>query len=223
MTWFEFITAWGVFFLTHSVPIRPPLRPHLEKLLGPRVFLVAYSVLSLGTLSWLIAAAGRAPFVALWHWAPWQNFVPLAAMLVVCIIVSLAIGRPNPFSFGGTRNESFDAEYAGIVRFSRHPLLTALAVWAAAHIVPNGDLAHVLLFGVFAVFATWGGRLIDRRKRLEMGADWEKLEDAVAARFSNAQPISWRKAALRVGFGVAVYLGLLGLHPWLFGVSPLGG
>ena len=36
-------------------------------------------------------------------------------------------------------------------------------------LVPNGDLAHVILFGTFAGFALLGQRLIDRRKRREMG------------------------------------------------------
>jgi uncharacterized membrane protein len=144
MGWNEFAFAFAAFFLTHSIPIRPPLRPWAVARLGHAGFGIAYSALSLAVLAWLIAAAGRAPYVPLWDWAPWQNHVVLAVMLPVCVILSLAIARPNPFSFGGAQNDRFDPASPGIVRLTRHPLLLALGIWSAAHILPNGDLAHVI-------------------------------------------------------------------------------
>jgi len=71
--------------------------------------------------------------------------------------------RRDPFSFGGAHNDRLDPQQAGIVRWSRHPLLLALALWTPAHLVPNGDLAHVILFGTCAAIALPGGRLIDAR------------------------------------------------------------
>jgi uncharacterized membrane protein len=220
MGWIEFASAYAVFFLSHSVPVRPPIRPWLQGLLGKSGFTLAYSALSLGVLAWLIGAAGRAPHVPLWGWAPWQVFVPLAVMLPVFLILALSIARPNPFSFGGARNDRFDPSRPGIVRWSRHPLLLGLALWAAAHVVPNGDLAHVILFGTFAAFAILGRRLIDRRKSREMGAEWQRLRAAVA----RAPLVSGRVsggALLRLSAGFALYALLIWLHPVLFGVSPL--
>jgi uncharacterized membrane protein len=167
MGWGEYVAAFAAFFLTHAIPIRPPVRPWLQARLGRAGFGLAYSALSLGVLAWLIGAAGRAPYVPVWHWAPWQNHVPLAVMLPVFLILALAVARPNPFSFGGARNDRFDPDRPGIVALTRHPLLLALVLWAAVHVVPNGDLAHVILFGTFAAFALLGGRLVDRRKRRE--------------------------------------------------------
>lgn len=222
MGWLEFALAWGAFFATHSLPLRPPIRPWLQARLGPRDFTLAYSALSLAALVWLIGAADRAPFVPMWNWASWQVHVPLAIMLPVCLILALAVGRPNPFSFGGARNERFDPKRSGIIRVIRHPLLVALALWAAAHVVPNGDLAHVLLFGVFATFAALGGRLVDQRRKREMGPEWQRLHDEVTASSGNAIPASWTAASARLAAGVALYGGLIWAHPWLFGVSPLG-
>lgn len=220
MGWLEFVAACAMFFLSHSVPVRPPLRPWLQARLGPSGFTLAYSALSLAVLAWLIGAAGRAPHVALWDRAPWQVHVPLTVMVPVCLILALSVGRPNPFSFGGARNDQFDPARPGIVRWSRHPLLMALALWAAAHVVPNGDLAHVILFGTFATFAPLGGRLIDRRKRREMGAEWQRLRMAVAA-----APLLPRRASgatlARAMAALALYAGLLWVHPVLFGVSPM--
>ena len=220
MGWFEFALANVAFFLSHSLPVRPPLRPSLQARLGSVGFTLAYSALSLAVLAWLISAAGRAPHVVLWDWAPWQVHVPLTVMGPVCLILALSIGRPNPFSFGGARNDEFDPAQPGIVRLSRHPLLLALALWAAAHVVPNGDLAHVILFGTFAAFALLGGRLIDLRKRREMGPEWQRMHDRVAdAPLLSASPSGG--ALLRLVAGTALYGALLWAHPLLFGVSPL--
>jgi len=220
MGWVEFAAAYTVFFLSHSVPVRPPVQPWLQARLGRAGFTAAYSALSICVLAWLIGAAGRAPYLPLWGWAPWQNHVVLAVMLPVCLILGLSIARPNPFSFGGARNARFDPARPGPVRWTRHPLLLALALWAGAHVVPNGDLAHVVLFGTFAAFAGLGGRLIDRRKRREMGGDWDRLRAAVAAtpmRIAAPHPA----AALRLSAGILLYAALIWLHPLLFGVSPL--
>jgi len=141
-------------------------------------------------------------------------------MGVVCMLLALSIGRPNPFSFGSAGNEAFDAARPGVVRISRHPLLLALGLWAFAHMVPNGDLAHVLLFGVFALFAGFGGRLVDRRKRREMGEAWPQLRDAVAeVPCQLGQPFT--DTALRLGAGLVLYAALIWLHPYISGVSPL--
>ncbi|MBS0126471.1 NnrU family protein [Thetidibacter halocola] len=220
MGWLEFVAAYAVFFASHSLPVRPSVRPWLEARLGSSGFTLAYSALSLVVLAWLIGAAGRAPHLAVWDWAPWQVHVPLTVMGPVCLILALSIGRPNPFSFGGARNDQFDPALPGIIRLSRHPLLLALALWAAAHVVPNGDLAHVILFGTFAAFALLGGRLIDRRKRREMGPEWQRRRDRVA----DAPLLSASQSGgtlLRVAAGIALYGALLWAHPFLFGVSPL--
>src|SRR3546814_17497399 len=74
--------------LSHSFPTR-----RSSDLLGQRGFTLGYSLLSLAVLAWLIAAAGRAPFVMLWAWKPWHNHLVLAVMAVVCLILALAIGR----------------------------------------------------------------------------------------------------------------------------------
>lgn len=221
MGWTEYTLAFAAFFLTHSVPIRSPLRPWLVARLGRRGFGVAYSALSLAALAWLIGATGRAPFVPLWPWAPWQLHLTLVAMLPVCLLIALALGRPNPFSFGGARNQDFDPARPGVVRLTRHPLLVALAVWAFAHIVPNGDLAHVILFATFGVFALFGRRLVDIRKRREMGENWARLDAARKAAALLPPPRSWRGLWLRLALGTGLYLTLIALHPWLFGVSPL--
>lgn len=222
MEWSGLALAFVVFFLSHSLPIRPPLRPILVRALGATGFGLSYSALSIAVLAWLIVAAGRAPYLPVWNWAPWQNNLALGLMLPVCLIVTLSIGRPNPFSFGGARNGAFDPKRPGIVRLVRHPLLAALALWSFAHLVANGDLAHVLLFGTFFAFALFGSRLVDRRKQRALGRDWDILREQVLT-----QPIGLAlfqpsyETVLRLMLGVALYVGLIMLHPSVIGVDPI--
>ena len=223
--WTDFALAFLAFFLAHALPVRPPVKARLVAALGRHGFTLAYSLLSLALLAWLIAAAASAPYLPLWSWAPWQAYVPLAAMAAVCLLLALSLGRPNPFSFGGWDNDRFDPARPGLLRWTRHPLLAALALWAAAHIPPNGDLAHLLVFGSFAAFALLGMRLIDHRKRRQMGDRWDALvgrmreapkQAGTDETTDLAADLPWRLSAAAL-----LYALLLLLHPLLFGVSPL--
>ncbi|MCI2398510.1 NnrU family protein [Aliiroseovarius subalbicans] len=216
MGWIELIAAFAAFFLSHSVPVRPAVKRRLVAQIGARGFTLAYSALSLAVLSWLIVAASRAPFVALWDWAPWHNHVLLGAMALAVWIAAMAVGRPNSLSFGGAQNARFDPLQPGIIGWMRHPLLAALFLWAAAHMLPNGNLAHVILFGTFAGFSLLGMRIIDRRQRRVLGAErWQQLS-ATHRSFSITQG-----GMIRSLVAVTLYLLLLWLHGPVIGVSPL--
>jgi uncharacterized membrane protein len=223
--WAEFAGAYAAFLLAHAVPARPPVRRRLVGALGERGYVAAYVIASLGLLAWLIVAAGRAPHLPLWDPAPWQRWVPNLLVPVAILLAALAVGVPNPFSFGGTRNERFDPERPGIVALSRQPILLALALWAAAHVVPNGNLAHVLLFGGLAATALLGMATLERRRRRSLSpAVWHGL-----ARRTALWPTARGLAAAgampgfvpRVIVGVAAYGAILLLHAPVLGVSPL--
>ena len=157
MGWTGFAAGFAAFFLTHSIPVRPAVKSRLVATIGTRGFGLAYSALSVGMLALLIWSTGEAPFVQLWPQMEWHRHVAHLGMLAVCLMLALSIGRPNPFSFGGSRNDRFDASRPGIVRWTRHPVLLALAIWAGVHMLPNGDLAHVILFGFWAALPLLAG------------------------------------------------------------------
>jgi uncharacterized membrane protein len=219
VTWVGFAGVFAAFFATHSVPLRPAIRGRLVGAMGRPAFGLAYSALSLGMLALLIHAAGRAPYVMLWPTLPWHFHAVQTGMLLVCLILALSVGRPNPFSFGGARNDRFDPARPGIVRHLRHPVLAVLALWAGLHLLPNGDLAHLLLFGTLGAFAVAGRALIDRRKRREMGAEawealWRETRDAPLVQ----APRAGAGLAVRLLVAVAAYGALVALHPVVIGV-----
>lgn len=229
MVWAEFTIALLLFFASHALPTRPMMRAALTRAVGELGFLIVYSLLSLVMLSWLIMAADRAPYVALWRFENWQPWVPNIVMPACCALLGLGIGATNPLSFGGARVERFDAERPGIAGIARHPILWASTLWALSHLAPNGDLAHVILFGLFAAFSAFGMVAIDDRRRQQFGEkQWLRL-----ARRTSAWPFQaiiqgrWRGEGLahrllpRFLASLLLYATLLFLHPYLIGAAAL--
>lgn len=218
MGWVEFIAIFAGFYVLHSVPVRPPVRPWLVARLGHAGFGIAYSLLSLAMLAAVFVAADRAPHVPLWAEPPGAHWLVLAAMTAAGLILAFGLFRPNPLSFGGTRNATFDPRDPGLLRWVRHPVLAAFFLWSGVHLLVNGDVAHAVMFGGFAAFALLGMRIVDRRHRREMG--YEAWQRTVAQ--MRAAPVSLPPAArLRVAAALAGVTALIMLHPWFAGVGVL--
>jgi uncharacterized membrane protein len=226
-SWGEFAAAFAAFVASHLLPARPRIRGALCKLLGERAYVAVYSAVSLVFLGWLIVAAGRAPYVELWGFAPWQMWVPNIAMPAACLLLAFGVGASNPFSFGGRNESAFDPERPGIAGVTRHPILLAIVLWAASHAVPNGNLAHALLFGAFALAGILGMLAIDRRTRARTGAaEWQRLAARTSLLPGSALVTgSWRPSLrevswLRLMIAVVLYAALALLHAPVLGVSP---
>lgn len=89
---------------------------------------------------------------------------------------------------------------------TKHPMLLATKLWATAHLLVNGNLNDVLLFGGFLVWAVADRISLKRRPvRAIPGAPARPANDLIA-----------------IVAGLALYAAfVLKLHLWLFGVNPL--
>lgn len=223
--WGELATAMTVFLLTHAIPARPALRGRLVALLGRRVYLIAYSAVSILVLVWVISAAANAPYLELWPRADWQSSVPAVGMLLASVLAVFALTMPNPLSLGPKRD--FDPDHPGVAGFVRHPLLWAMLIWSISHMFPNGDLSHVLMFGLFALLSAGGMLMFDRRYRRTLGdAAWRQL----SRKTSNIPLASFAKGwrprlsptdGLRFGTGLVLYGTLVISHGLITGVPLL--
>lgn len=231
MSWLEFISAGLVFLITHRVPTIPSVRAKIVSAIGERGFLITYSALSIMVLTWLVIAAGRTPYIEVWAAAPWQYWAPNIAMPIVCILIGFSVAAPNPLSFGGSKPEAFDPDHPGFAGITRHGLLWALALWSGSHIFPNGDLAHLILFGSFCAFSFLGMRIIDRRRQRQMGMGaWQAMAHATSSwplqslftgRWKPSFSGALRGTIIRLLVSLALYIGLLMAHADVIGVSPL--
>ena len=94
-----------------------------------------------------------------------------------------------------------------IQRAAKHPMLLAVKFWATAHLLANGTLVDVLLFGGFLAWAVLDRIAVKRR--------------AVPSAVPGAPPSSANDVIAVVG-GLAIYgVFLVWVHAWLIGVAPL--
>lgn len=222
----EFLLALTLFVAAHVLPARLGLRPRAVAAIGERSYLILYSAVSLALLAWLVAAATGAPIVPLWPTSLFFYHVALALMLPASMLLVGGMIAPNPLSisFGAG---GYDPERPGLAGVTRHPLLWGFALWAVTHILANGELVPLIMFGFFALMAFGGMAILDRRKRRQLGARWTELAASTsvlpfAAWTRNRRARRWRAAELAVTLfgGVAFYLLLLWLHPHLIGPDP---
>ncbi|MCB1438743.1 MAG: NnrU family protein [Nitratireductor sp.] len=87
----------------------------------------------------------------------------------------------------------------------KHPMLLSVKIWALAHLLANGDLASIILFGSFLAWAVWD-RIAAKRRG-----------DPLPVAGSSLIP-----DVLSVVIGLALYVVfVLWAHQWLFGVAPV--
>lgn len=90
----------------------------------------------------------------------------------------------------------------------KHPMLLAIKLWSVGHLMANGDLASVILFGSFLIWAIVDRVSVSRRE--------------AAGLMEPIGPASVRNDILAIVIGVVVYiLFVWKLHEWLFGVPPV--
>ena len=177
-----------LFFATHSIAIvAPGGRDRAVARLGLQAWRGLYSILSLGSLVLLVVGYGQVRNAGpMLYVAPaWMHHVTMTLMLPVFPLL-LATYLPGR-----------------IRTAAKHPTLVSVKLWAFAHLLSNGSLADVLLFGGFLVWAV---------------ADRISLKRRHPSLQITAAPGPWNDV-LAVVAGLALYAAVLvWLHRWLIGI-----
>ena len=207
------LIAMGVFVLSHVVIARTRLKPALIERLGERAYLFTYSALSLVLLGWVIWALVTAERILLWPTPLWSYAFAAITSLVGFVLIGVGALSPNPFSVA-FRKSGFDPQRPGAIGWMRHPMVWGLALWGLAHVPANGDWPSLVLFAGSFVFGVTGVSVINRRlQRRYPPDDWQRM--------TAGRGHVDRNALLGVATGLALWAGLLALHPHLFGANPL--
>jgi uncharacterized membrane protein len=149
-----------------------------------------YSVVSIAAFVLLVWGYGQArQQVPLWFPPPFTRHVT-ALLMVPVFVLFLAAYVPHN----------------GIKARLHHPQLLSVKLWALAHLVANGNLADVLLFGGLLVWAILAYRAARQR-------------DAASGKVY--PPGKASMTVVTVVAGLVLYgVFVMGLHVWLFGVRP---
>ena len=189
----ELIAGLVIFFAVHSVSIfNESWRDRMVAQLGERTWQGLYSLLAIAGFVLMVRGYGIARLDPLVLYSPplWLRHV---AMLVLVPVFPLLLATYLP---------------GRIQTATRHPMLIATKLWAFAHLLANGMLADVLLFGGFLAWAVADRISMKRRiQRPVPGVPPAKLNDIVA-----------------VLLGLVLYVVFVfWLHGWLIGVSLTAG
>jgi uncharacterized membrane protein len=164
-----------LFLGTHLGISSTGLRGRLVGMLGERGYLAAYSIVAGLTLAWLIWVYVELPrYEYLWLPTPAAYLVPKLVMPVAMILLLGGFLVRNPTTVGMEgllRDGNADGLTRGVTRITRHPFQWAVALWAASHLLANGDRVSVLFFSTFLILGLAGSVLIDRKKAASLGAN----------------------------------------------------
>lgn len=185
-----------VFFGIHAVPMQPALRDGLLERFGPGAYKAAFSVISAVGLVLIVLGYGKLQVLVgknpqIWQPPTWTTHFALLLMVFSMVLLVAAYVPSN------------------IKRIVGHPMLAAIKVWAFAHLLANGDLASMVLFGSFLAYA-----VIDRISVKRRGS-------AVGAKTAGGGLVG--DLIVVVG-GLALYAAIaFFLHEPLIGVAPVPG
>jgi uncharacterized membrane protein len=191
------IVGLTIFLGIHLLPTVPDVRDGLRERLGEGTYKAAFTFISLLGFAVIILGYHKAQLhlgsknPILWDPPVWTRHIALLLMLPAMILI-VAANVPSRIR-------------TAVI----HPMLLAIKLWALAHLLANGDLASLLLFGSFLAYAIYDRISVKQRGALgPLGAK---------------QPSSPFNDVIVVGVGLALYaVMIMGLHQWLMGVSPLG-
>ena len=180
----------ALFLAIHLVPQNVPLKEGFVSRIGVTGYRMMHGVVALVAIALIYVGyfASKGTLI-LWYPPIWTRH--LAATLMLFAVVFL-----------------FAAMFKGKIKQKlTSPLSIAIKTWAFAHLLANGELSDVILFGFFLLYAV--SYRISLKRRIRAGLvtvpEGSMMGDLYA-----------------VGLGLAFYCAMIfGVHQWAFGVSPL--
>lgn len=178
-----------LFFGAHFLSLTPARAP-LHARFGEKAYKGVYSLLSLaglGLMIWGFTLARSGPDAARIVYDPLMGSSHGTMLLVLLAMILLA-----------------SAHMKGYIRkIVKQPMSAGVALWAAGHLLVNGNLSEVLLFGGFLVLSVLDIIVSTARGKVPTHIPQVKYD------------------IMAVVGGVVVYGVFLMAHQWLFGVSPV--
>ena len=142
-----------LFLGAHTFTTQREMRARLVASMGEGGYKIAYSLVSLSGLAlivWGFAHYRATGWIDIWYPPTFLKHIAIALMLPAVILVVAAYIRGRIYA---TLN---------------HPMLAGIKLWATAHLLANGDLGSIILFGSFLAWAIFDR--ISLKSRTDKGA-----------------------------------------------------
>ncbi len=187
------ILGLAVFIGGHLFTTRRAARADLIAKIGENAYKGVYSLvafLGLALIVYGFAQYRATGWIEVWSPPSWTRHLAslLVLLAIICLVAAYSPGH--------------------IKRVLKHPMLVGVKLWALAHLITNGDLGSIILFG-----SLLGWAVIDRislKRRTDPGAPLIPVG-------------GWPRDAIAIVGGLVLYL-VLGLwfHPYVIGVPAFG-
>ena len=142
------ILGLALFFGVHGVTTQRDLRARLIAVRGEAAYKIGYSLISalgLVLIVWGFGHYRATGWIDVWYPPKAMKHIALTLMLfaVILVVASYIRGR--------------------IYATLKHPMLAGIKLWALAHLLANGDLGSIILFGSFLAWAVFDRITLKRR------------------------------------------------------------
>ena len=188
------ILGLAVFLATHVFVSFREARTSVIERVGMPVYRGLFAIVSLAGLAliiWGYAQYRAHDLVQLWTPPAFMRHVTIGLVLFATIFVVAAFFPSH------------------IKTRLKHPMLAGVKTWALAHLLSNGDLGSVLLFGTFLAWGVYAR--VAAKRRGDIGAA------------AKPAPDGWTNDIIVVVLGAAVFLALgFWFHPYVIGVPVFG-
>jgi uncharacterized membrane protein len=189
----QLLIGLALFLGIHSLQsLAPEARQNSIARWGELGFKGIYAVLSLVGLVLLVQGYGQARLDPVVLWTPPRG-MQHATILLMWVAMVLLVATYVP-------GNQIKAKL-------RHPMTLSVKVWALGHLLSNGNLADVILFGGFLIWSVLVFRAARQRDR-------QSLHSAPEGKLLGTL------LAVLVGTGLWAAFLMGGLHLWLVGVMP---
>ena len=203
------------------------LRDRIVARIGEGPFRGLFVLASFALLAWLAWSYGAAgPVRVLWHAPRWLAVAMMLLMLPATLLLVASVSMPNPTSVAGKHALDAPNPAVGLLRVTRHPMLWAFALWGLVHLVVIGTLSMAVLAGAIIATALAGMPSLDAKYARRKPDRWPAFAAATSvvpfaaiAQGRNTLVLSelgWWRPLL----ALVLWLALIALHPWAFGVDP---
>jgi uncharacterized membrane protein len=187
-----FLIGLIIFLSSHSCRIfAEPWRNHMIDRIGEVKWKGLYTIISLIGFVIMVIGYGQARQSTVVLWQPNSFLIYIALALNLIAFIFLAGSSPS--------NNAIRLKL-------KHPMILGVKVWALAHLISNGTLVDLILFGAFLIWSVLDFR--SARKR--------------PIHIAEQAQVSTKATVITIAIGVILWVAFIfGLHQYLIGVSPL--